>query len=134
MSSVLLLVPRTIPSGQERSYSMLFRSRGRASASSSRMKARAISRTRTASMRGGAGSCGSGRMAPVRAKPLVTAVERQPETAGDVAQDDVLALVAQQRIARALAGGELRIDLTDEQVLVKFRGARGYGPVGRDDL
>src|SRR5438477_260313 len=221
-SSVLLLVPRTIPSGQERSYSMLFRSRAislprrtlstfaltpakyastcpvigtsssakpnffessrawsrdsledvrygvkrprtfagpsasvasatvtalstppdtpttarrsRALAISSRMKSTSILRTSTSSIRRGEGSFGSGRITPVRARVLVTAVEGQPEAAGDVAQDDVLALVAQQRIARALAGDELGIDLTDEQVLVELGGARGDGAVGRDDL
>src|SRR5438552_8227244 len=221
-SSVLLLVPRTIPSGHERSYSMLFRSRAillpirtlstfslrawkyastcsvigtssnvnpsywascwawsrdsadetrygvtnpstfsgpsasvasatvtalstppetpttarrrRAFVVSSRIKRTSILRTRTSSIRRGDGSFGSGRITPVRARALVTAVERQPETTGDVSKDDVLALVAEQRVARALAGDEIRIDLPNEQMLVELRGARGHGPVGGHDL
>src|SRR6184192_4006215 len=103
-------------------------------ATSSRMKSTTILRASTSSIRRGEGSFGSGRITPVRARVLVTAVEGQPEAAGDLAQDDVLALVAQQRIARALAGDELGIDLADEQVLVELGGARGDGAVGRDDL
>src|SRR5438477_5044948 len=221
-SSVLLLVPRTIPSGHERSYSMLFRSRAillpirtlstfslrawkyastcsvigtssnvnpnfwascwawsrdsadetrygvnnpstfsgpsasvasatvtalstppetpttarrrRAFVVSSRIKRTSILRTRTSSIRRGDGSFGSGRITPVRVRALVTAIERQPETSGDVSKNDVLALVAEQRVARALAGDEIRIDLPNKQVLVELRGARGYGPVGGHDL
>src|SRR3989441_1637218 len=91
---------------------------------SSRMKRTSILRTRTSSIRRGDGSFGSGRITPVRARALVTAVERQPETTGDVSKDDVLALVAEQRVARALAGDEIRIDLPNEQVLGELQGAR----------
>src|SRR2546430_8759387 len=98
------------------------------------MNRTSIWRTRTSSIRRGDGSFGSGRITPVRARPLVTAVERQPETTGDVSKDDVLALVAEQRVARALAGDEIRIDLPNEQMLVELRGARGHGPVGGPHL
>src|SRR5437867_3467114 len=108
--------------------------RRRAFVVSSRIKRTSILRTRTSSIRRGDGSFGSGRITPVRARPLVTAVERQPETTGDVSKDDVLALVAEQRVARALAGDEIRIDLPNEQMLVELRGARGHGPVGGHDL
>src|SRR5713101_238883 len=221
-SSVLLLVPRTIPSGHERSYSMLLRSRAilfpmrilstfslrprkyastcsvigtsssvkpnfcesccawsrdspdemrygvnnpstlsgpsasaasatvtalstppetpttarrrRAFAISSRMNSTSILRTRTSSIRSGDGSFGSGRITPVRARALVTAVEWQTETARDVTEHDVFALVAEQGIARALASDELGVDLPDEQVLVELWCARCDGPVGSHDL
>src|SRR5207249_9487791 len=51
-----------------------------------------------------------------------------------VSKDDVLALVAEQRVARALAGNEIWVDLPNEQMLVELRGARGYSPVGGHDL
>src|SRR2546430_3876209 len=98
------------------------------------MNRTSILRTRASSIRRGDGSFGSGRITPVRARALVTAVEWQPETTSDVSKDDVLALIAEQRVARALAGDEIRIDLPNEQMLVELRGARGHGPVGGHDL
>src|SRR2546423_10459831 len=70
--------------------------RSRAFAISSRMKRTSILRTSASSIRSGDGSLGSGRITPVRVKALVTAVERETEPAREVAQHDVLALVAQQ--------------------------------------
>jgi len=55
-------------------------------------------------------------MTPVRTKALVTAVERETEAASDVSKHDVLSLVAQQRVARAFASDELRVNLADEEV------------------
>src|SRR5205807_10151721 len=92
---------------------------------SCRMKSTSIFRTSTSSIRRGDGSFGSGRITPARASALVTAVEGQTETASDVPQHDVLALVAEQRVACALARDELGIDLPDEQILVKFRSPSG---------
>src|SRR5438309_332462 len=100
-SSVLLLVPITIPSGHERSYSMLLRSR-------------AI-------------------LFPTRILPA-TSLQRKAEASGQTAKHKVVALVAQQRIARALARDEVGIDLADEEVLVELGGARNDGPVGCDHL
>src|SRR6266850_3665492 len=108
--------------------------RSRAFAISSRMKRTSILRTSTSSIRSGDGSFGSGLITPVRANALVTAVERETETAGDVAKDDVLALVPQEWVTCALAGDELRIDLADEQLFVELGRARGNRAVGRDDL
>src|SRR5712691_5569187 len=101
---------------------------------SSRMKRTSILRTSTSSIRSGDGSLGSGRITPVRTKALVTAVEWETETARDVSKHDVLPLVAKQRIARALAGDKLRIDLADEQLLVELGCPRGHRPVGGHDL
>src|SRR2546423_1546531 len=108
--------------------------RSRAFAISSRMKSTSILRTRTSSIRSGDGSFGSGRITPVRARALVTTIEGQTETAGDVPQHDILALVPEQRVARALAGDELRVDLAEEKVLVELGGARRDRAIGRDDL
>src|SRR5438445_718077 len=101
---------------------------------SSRMKRTSILRTRTSSIRSGDGSFGSGLMTPVRASVLVTALERQPEAAGDVAQHQILALVAEERVAGALAPDELRVDLADEELLLELLGTRDHGAVRRDDL
>ena len=108
--------------------------RRRAFAVSSRMNRMSIFRTRTSSIRRGEGSFGSGRITPVRASALVTTVERQTETTGDVSENDVFPLVAQQRVACALTCDKLGVDLADEQLFVELGGSRDDGSVRRDDL
>src|SRR2546428_7995570 len=91
--------------------------RRRAFVVSSRIKRTSILRTRISSIRRGDGSFGSGRITPVRARALVTAVERPPQTTGDVLKDDVLALVAEQRVPRPLPGGRIQVGLPHAQEL-----------------
>ena len=61
---------------------------------SSRMNRTSILRTSTSSIRKADGSFGSGRMTPVLERTSVTTLERETKTARDVAENDVLALVA----------------------------------------
>src|SRR5206468_10551918 len=79
---------------------------------------------------------GSRRSAPRRSRALHRHIGPAYETraAPEVALHEVGALVADERVAVALARHEIWIDLRDKKMFFELRSARDDGAVGRDDL
>src|SRR6185503_400459 len=79
---------------------------------------------------------GSRRCAPRPSRALRRDIRPANETgaACEMALHEVGALVANERVAVALASYEIGVDLGDEKMLLELRRARDHGAVGRNDL